>query len=182
MFIDGQKIAKKLSKQISKITSSIRHILSQYNEMALKNKEAGISLSNALDLNSAIWCSQLSVADTNIPIELKHSIVQSILEVRRSNEELDLVKEEMRSVINCYEQNISKIDETIALIKMKEANAVNQGSISLLIRLRWTSEMMLDKAKSVGKGKCTMNNLTSVEEWSSESSSEASDSDSVLSY
>ena len=29
-------------------------ILSQYNDMALKNKEGGISLSNAIDLNSAI--------------------------------------------------------------------------------------------------------------------------------
>lgn len=37
--VDGQKIAKKLSKQITKITTSIRNTLSHYNNLQLQAGE-----------------------------------------------------------------------------------------------------------------------------------------------
>ena len=156
--------------------STIRNSLSRYNDIASNIGEVVLSLSSVLDLNSAIWCAQ-TVVDASIPAESKHSITQCVLEVMRSNEELHLIKDEVLNTISYYEQKISVIDEAIASIKLNTASAIDKGSVSLLIKLRWASEMLLDKVKFMNKHQSVEYSAGNWVAESSESSSEESDCD-----
>ena len=46
-----------------------------------------------------------------------------------------------------YQNKISAIDSCIEFIKTRELSNYNKGSISLLIRLRWSMELLLHKAE-----------------------------------
>ena len=65
----AKKLQKSFQSKYKKLLVALDIIiLSQYNDMALKNKEAGISLSNAIDLDSAIWCLCMTISS-----QYKHS-------------------------------------------------------------------------------------------------------------
>ena len=159
-----------MSKQITKITTSIRAILSQYNNLCIQTNETKLALPDVLNVNSQIWSSELSVADSHIPADAKHDILQSFFELNRCEEELNLVAEEMTSTISYYKDKISCINSTLLSLNSSEASAFNKGSIVLLTRLKWSMELLMHNAESSElKG--------NVEEESSEDS-EISDIDS----
>ncbi len=126
--------------------------MSQYNQLCVQTGEIQIALPEILNVNSPIWSSNQSI-DPSIPADAKNDVIQSFLELNRCDEELCLIKDEISCVLFYYRTKISLINSTISNIQSltltKENNAYNTGSIALLIKLRWSMELLLEKAESV---------------------------------
>ena len=85
-----------------------------------------------------------------------------------------MLKEEMDYFLRYYNDKISIINSTIVTIESRPSTAFNKGSIALLNRLRWSFEMVLQKAKSTFD---KIEPTSSVDDWSSESFDSESPSD-----
>lgn len=145
--LDGQKIAKKLSKQI---TGSIRVTISKYNQLCLQTGMNELSICDVLNVNSHIWsCSGNSESESpHIPMDVTHDVSQAYFELNRSDEELALLKSEMMSFSCYYKSKTTVIDSTISALRNKEQSMLQQGSIAFLIKLRWSMELLLNSAEN----------------------------------
>ncbi len=140
-----------MSKQITKITTTIRDLLNKHSDLCVQTGEEILSLSDVLNPDSIIWSCDSS-PDISIPINDKHLLVQSFFEDKRADEELLLSKGEMACVINYYKHKIVMIDSVIDFTQKKENNAYIAGCVALLTKLRWSCELLLDKAQSTMLG------------------------------
>ena len=116
---DGQKIAKKISSQISKETKIIKSLLNQIHAcQPLDESSSGyITLSEALD-PSAIQ-SRLQIYGTwhTIAEGKKRDAIDAYLSYCRSVEEIKMLKDEAENVITYYEQRKT------AVVNELESNA-----------------------------------------------------------
>ena len=147
--VDGQKIANKLSKQITKITSTIRSLLARHNSLCKDIGETSLSMSDILDVESEVWSHQ-SNQDTPgmvwISTSTKHDIIQSYMLIKRCEDEIAMVTDEMDCLKEYYRTQISVVSSTITDLESKPSTAFTQGAISLLVKLKWSLELLLHKA------------------------------------
>ena len=108
-----------------------------------------------------------------IPSDAKHEIVQYYLEMKRSEEELNLIKDEILNITHYYDNRIQITDSAISAIESKSPTSFNRGSIALLTKLRWSFEILSDKAKNLKAGSYSCNDNV---DWSPQTS-ESEDSD-----
>ena len=112
---EGQKIAKKLSTQISKEGKSIRSLLEEYNACRLTSDtdSAEFTISDVFDpsileskLQSlGIWCSSASGE--------RREIIDSYLILCRCKEEIAMLQEDAKNVVSYYENRRKVLHEEI---------------------------------------------------------------------
>ena len=103
--IDGQKIAKKLCKGITKETYKAKKLLEELNASLSEADEsfAPLSLANVLSPISEYWqCPNES--SNQIPFSIQRDIIEAYLLQKRCDEELLLLQSEMHNVIEYYNQ------------------------------------------------------------------------------
>ena len=102
MLVDGQKIAKKLSRQVTSETKRLRTLLEEYNicQLVVNSSSIQITLDEALDeaLDPEILSSKLH-ADTTSS-KPHQDILEAYLQMKRSNEEIVLLESEMANTIH----------------------------------------------------------------------------------
>ena len=129
-FIYMQKIAIKLSIQISKETSDIKRLLQEYNTCLMCTQEPSatpLSLDVALDpsiLSAQKKCDSIFSGP-------KQDIVEASLLLKRSNEEIELLEGEMKNTCQHYERKKSTITTELQKLQQK-AGPFERGAIALL--------------------------------------------------
>ena len=134
IILDGQKIAKRLSANISKETKSIRKLVDEYNSIATSTNDSHIpvNMSDAMALDSAFYC---PFTDTSkLPWNKQKDIISAYLLVKRSEEELVLLQTEMQNVLAYCTQCKEKISQQINNTRAKE-DQYSRGMTALLSRL-----------------------------------------------
>ena len=134
--VDGQKIAKRLSKNITKETGTARNILVDYNSVLSTFGKETCSLQEVLCPDAKFWeQSELSTMATTW--DTKKDLIQAYLMLKRSEEELALLEKEklntleywskLKTVINQYLLSFQPSDKhsigVIALLKTRLCDA-----------------------------------------------------------
>ena len=135
--LDGQKIAKKLSKGITKETSTAKRLLDELNASLSQVNDSfvRISLDEVLSSVSEFWQSP-SQASKLIPFSIQRDIIEAYLLLKRCDEELVLLKCEMCNVIDYYNQKKDKICSVLRGPITGDTSQFSRGCISLLKKLQ----------------------------------------------
>lgn len=142
--LDGHKIARKLSKQISAITKVLKSILADYNSECPIIGESQVPLLDALNPSSPIWCNiNDSEADDGIPLILKQNIVHCYLTKKRCEEEINIISIELNNLKSYYTHQIILVNETLQV--MDQTSLLEKGYVALLNQLKWRYEVLLQK-------------------------------------
>ncbi len=143
-FLDGQKIAKKVSSQISKENKFIRSMVEDYNACSIEgDSQPAIMAEEVFDPITfedklrvlGVWCQGTEPE--------KREMMDSYLKLHRSNEELCMLTEEVKNMVIFYEQTTKSIEKSIAVLSSGEDTAYNRGISSLLYVLLEDSSTLL---------------------------------------
>ena len=124
--LDGQKIAKKLSVQISKETKKIKVLIPEYNTCQTIEGEAPVSLQEALDpetLSKAMY-SKL------YPSESRQEIIDAYLMIKRTTEEVSMLHADISNTLKYYGHMSAAVEK--ALSKFSLQDCFSRGAVSLL--------------------------------------------------
>ncbi len=145
-FLDGQKIAEKVSSQISKETKLIsRSMVEDYNACSIEgDSQPAIMAEEVLNPITfedklqvlGVWCQGTEPE--------KREMMDSYLKLCRSIEELCMLTEEVKNMVIFYEQKKRKsIEKSIAVVSSGEDSVYNRGISSLLhILLEYSSSLL----------------------------------------
>lgn len=148
--LDGQKIAKKLSRGISKETNRTRQLLDEYNAtLQAQGCFAPVSVSDVLSLSSKFWQDGdvLQKGHEEVPFSIQKDIIDAYLRIKRTSEEIKLVEQEMQNVLEYLRRKKESINNQITIYEECNEGAFNRGAVSLLRTFLWKVE--LSEAKAV---------------------------------
>ena len=146
---DGQKIAKKLSTSISKETKRAKQLLVEYNEACSElHHQSPTALPEILSPNSDFWAriSPTQYAEScQVPWKVRRDIVQAYLLMQRSEEEKQLLKEDMYATLTYWLERIECIAKATKEIG-SSADRFSRGATCSLQQLKWEAELHLSTA------------------------------------
>ena len=129
-FADGQKIAKKLSVQISKETNSIKALLPVHNScQSILENSSLLLLDEALDPSKC--CALLSMPHFS---ETKQQVIEAALMLKRSSEEIVMLREESQNTLQYYQPKQQVIAHVLESLGTK-CDAYSRGAIELLQKM-----------------------------------------------
>ena len=119
---DGQTIAKKLSKNISKETNKLRVCLKEYNatSMQVDPKCPMLMLSDILSPTCNFWMPTShtdSSISTRVSTTTRRDIIEAFLLLKRCKKELILLKSDMSNVISYWELRERNIKASLELFR-----------------------------------------------------------------
>ena len=148
-FLDGQKIAKRLSSQITKETAKIKTVYNFLIQQASEMEAGCISL--VMDPSSVFWNNESNettpLSSDSILLCIKNQIIHNHLLIERSMEETILLQKEMINFLSYLHDKINIIN--------KQANDMNivspllAGAYSLAQRKVAAMNNLLLKAVSI---------------------------------
>ena len=176
-FSDGQKIAKKLSFQISKETKSVKKLLEEYSacQSSLPDK---IYLPEALD--PSFIGNKLHKMGTwgSVASGKKRAIIDAYLAACRSKEEIEMLKEDASNNCAFYERKFEIITAKLQSLSSQE-DLFSRGAKALLRNFMDLTTRHIERSKitkQLMNSKIDQHTVMSMEELSSDdSSSESND-------
>lgn len=135
MCIDGQKIAKRLSVNITKETRTAKKLLQEYNTAASAVNDAHIPINveEALLPDSDFWQTVAIPSSSVLSWSTKKDITSAYLLKKRCEEELCLLKEEMLNVLVYCRQFKELLNNLIDNTRSNE-DQYSKGLASLLLK------------------------------------------------
>ena len=127
-FLDGQKIAKKLSVQISKETKKIKVLIPDYNTCRTIQGEAMISLQEALD---PVALSQTMYSESLHPSKSRQEITDAYLMIKRTTEEISMLRNDIFHTIKYYDDLKNAVEKALLPLSV-EQDCFSRGAVSLL--------------------------------------------------
>lgn len=121
---DGQSIAIKLSKQITKVTEMLKRCLFSYNEL-------GETLLFEAVKDPSSPCYDQSAGQT-MPDSCKQQLIDMLCFKERCLEEISLVKQEMMQLLSFYFKQINVLSASMCLLS--DDNLYNKGMRALLAK------------------------------------------------
>ena len=152
LYADGQKIAKKLCSGISKETRVARHILEEYNAAAceLSPSDPAASLQEVLSLKSEFWVQgSPSVPESSIPWKTREEIIQASLTMKRSEEELQILKSDMICTVHYWFHRIETIANKLKALEHSPDTLYIRGAKNMLRKMKTDAELQCQKATSL---------------------------------
>ena len=122
---EGQKIAKRLSLQISKETKTLKALLQEFNACQTVTTGNSSTLTMGDVLDSSILSQKLHPSLHGYTSD-KQEIINAYLLMTRSGEELEMLQVEMKNVIEYYEDRASTIHNTM------DSTVCDRGACALL--------------------------------------------------
>lgn len=175
-YADGQKIAKKLSAQLTKETRNLKGLLEEYN--ACKTISTGSNLPH-LEITDVLESSSLAKILNPTLITYKpdrQEIINSYLMLTRSCEEIKMLQGEMENVLHYHEERIDSIQSIM------DENRQDRGAYAILHRMSDETHKLLAKCRVLFTPYLSCPSALYVESSSeSLSESESSDDDSDIS-
>lgn len=118
LYIDGQKIAKKLCTQISRETKSLKSLLREYNACDYVSDTS--LLNDSVTISEALEPSLIEVRlkgfgswYNTVATGKKRQIIYAYLGLCRSTEEISILKQESRNLVVFYEMKRTSILEKL---------------------------------------------------------------------
>ena len=109
---EGQKIAKKLSIQVSKETRTLRALLEEYNTCQAISRDSSSSLTLHDVLDSSVLAKILNPKLSTYRPD-RQQITSAYLMLTRSHEEMEMLQSDMKNVVLYYETRAKAIEDTI---------------------------------------------------------------------
>ena len=106
--IDGQKIAKRLAKNITKETRKATHLVQEYNNQCIE-ESSPISLVDVLSPDSTFWNAEARSES----FKVRREIIEAFLRMERSTEALELLKSEMKSTMQYWLFRIQTLKQKV---------------------------------------------------------------------
>ncbi|XP_064391176.1 uncharacterized protein LOC135338993 isoform X3 [Halichondria panicea] len=133
-YADGQKIAKRLCKGISKETKKANKILSEHHHISLQldPSYSKPNISQVLSPDSTVWQQRFdgALVSTHMPQCVKRDIIEAYLLKERCNKEQCLLKIDMTNVISYWQEKASCI--TALILETSGTDAFKVGCVCLL--------------------------------------------------
>ena len=147
---DGQKIAKKLASGISKEMRRIRTLLDECNAVNSQIQDCvPYTITKVSSPDSDFWKQKERVntatIERGILWTVQRNIAQAFLLMKRSSEEMVLLKEDMQRVQLYWAKRQKYIQNQIN--SLSDETFYNQGLRSLLRKAMWETEYNLEKSK-----------------------------------
>lgn len=139
-------------------------MLVEYNETSsqLSREQSPLQLQEILAINSELWQSSLQPECTtsesrSVPWHTKREVIQAFLLRKRCEEELQLLEDAMRNVLEYWSSRITVITDEIEQLQENICgNQFNIGAINSLKHLLWESELQLSKAVALFRNSKTI--------------------------
>ena len=145
--IDGQKIAIRLSKSITKETESAQKLLHEYNAVlsSIEHESKQVTLVEVLSPDSPFWVTQIpppkqSSQWHHVPWDKKKGMIQAYLLVERSKEELSLLMEEKNNTLSYWAGVKETVSNYLTLCTKQVQTPYSSGCISLLKKYQTEAE------------------------------------------
>ena len=139
IFLDGQALAARLSKQINKITKDLKKEVQTFNEVQQSNIsdfQSPLSFDEIKDPDADFWCALETASfsevpdESFVPLRVKRKAVELCNSLDRSKEEQSLIMEEMRNTCNYFTHQHSVIIQfLIALSNEERLLDVERGKV-----------------------------------------------------
>lgn len=160
---DGQKIAKRLSRQISRETSLIKKYLCSFN--TLSDDSPLPALSDVLSPQASFWISNSLTAEDQQVSSNKHKIIRNYLVVKRVEEGFSLLSSDMENTLVYFneqkeiiEKEIERLEQSLILAADDDAKLYMRGCICVLRKFSWCVADSLRKATAAAAVLCTSYN------------------------
>ena len=147
MVADGQTIAKRLSTSISKETKHAVKLVEEYNTTAslVTDSYIPVNVDEALDPDSDFW--QPDVTSSSITWKTQKHITSAYLLIKRTEEELSLLQQEMQNVLAYCHRRKDVINWQIGIIQDKD-ELYSKGLKCLLLKMLQSVEQYHCTAKA----------------------------------
>ena len=135
-YVDGQKIATKLSKQITKETKNLKSLRQDYNASLSQDDSSGIiAIEKVLDpVKLEEWLRALGVWCLGTVPE-KREVMDSYLMLCQSKKEQAMLKDGLQTLSSFYDVKKDHLLKVCTEMKSLTNNIYNRGVLSLLYRL-----------------------------------------------
>lgn len=143
-YADGQKIAKKLSVQLSKETRNLKVLLEEYNACQTISSES--TLHPYLTMNDILESSTLAKM-LNPTLTMykpdRHEIINAYLMLTRSHEDMEMLQGEMENVLQYYDERV----DANAIQKIRDDCRLDRGAHALLHKMLGDTHQLLAKCR-----------------------------------
>lgn len=139
MFLDGQYLSSRLSASISKATTKLKSLLREFNSFNVES----MSWKDVSDLSSHVWYEGvLQSENIEVPLAVKLKAIENYHVILRCEEELQMLSEDMRNVVEFYILDHVTLNEEI--VKRAEShNLYDRGCVALLLQVSYETERKL---------------------------------------
>ena len=132
--LDGLSIASRLSKRITIVTKQMKGLVSEFNEGLPSDTQ--MSWEAAINIHRQTYRASLTPnAEDLIPLEVKHEAVQKLKLLQRSEEEINLLKQEMKNCLEHFKERIKSLQLLQEQIILRITDVTDQfllGSLCLV--------------------------------------------------
>lgn len=187
-YTDGQKIAKRLSAQISKQVANIRSQLQEYNDLSSQDGSNTDEITLPMALDPATIATKVHLSTTTVQVcsDKRRDVIDAYLTICRCEEELAMLQSESHNVVTYYDKKKQIILDELDSLSHK-SDSLTLGKKSLLHRLLTNVEFLLERSQHTVKIISNQTNHVSLEDtgsdiWSDESDSMYSSDDDLDDY
>lgn len=149
---DGQKVAKRISRQIGKEGTKVKQLMEQYNVCAvLSSDPEQLTLPKVLDPTSQFWSSHSGLHVRSyecgpVPLAAKQDMIRFCLQKERSLEETQLLQVEMLNTLEYFWIKGVRMKQKVQELLQAEQTDFIRGSISILCQQYVENEFILKHA------------------------------------
>ena len=149
-YVDGQYLASRLSKSITRESTRLKQHLSSYNSLADESDQ--LSWHEITDLSSLTSAQRVLQSDGGVPKSVKLDSIAAYHQILRAEEEIALIKHEMVTVISSFLKDREVLLNGILGLLSSNQSRYNIGCLFLLQLARLSCERKLCAlTKSFGK-------------------------------
>ncbi|KAJ7351808.1 hypothetical protein OS493_035533 [Desmophyllum pertusum] len=139
-YAEGHALAKRLSKQITQATNSMKTAVDEFNKLECSSScslPRSVEFDSVKNPDSDIWLQIDSLGSTSpIPITIKRKAVDLYNLVDRGKEEITLLQSEMKNTIDHFiEQHRIFVSSVVDEISLQSCSAETRGK-DILIRMK----------------------------------------------
>lgn len=138
-YADGQAIARRLCSQISKTTNAVKQLVKEYERPQTSTGSkypSKVLVEDALDINSSMWRTIDSEVDlpSSVPYCVKRQLIDLVHINNRCNEEISIIKEEMRRIVKFYERKIEGLEMWSKEMRARRTDSAEcRGLLSIVL-------------------------------------------------
>ena len=140
--------------QITKATKIVKKFLGDYNKAYLNVElhASPVQFSEIISSDSNFWTNNDS-GDQSIPSQVRHSIINSTLIMRRGMEEREMILKELSNIVQYYECIITVLTNHIFQDDKTNLGAINilKQYLERIIHAKRSAKLMYDKALGVSE-------------------------------
>lgn len=143
---DGQYLASRLSHSITKETSKLKNLLSQYHDLVPEDEK--LKWADVTNLSSDFWYRDTFQHSVQVPRQIKLKAIEHHHLILCSDEEIALVKKEMLASLTFYLEDWKQLTDAVADRIVNVSSLYTNGCLHILQLARLKCEIIIRKQLS----------------------------------